>query len=314
MSLFLVLGCSVPVTAQLSIARPKPTSIQQVSATTPALASERDSTRPQIRVSIRYLMVDEQTRSQIYASVDPASIINRSQTLSSPRDERQSEPEATSQPLELTESMAASSDHQFRAPGRVTTCLLNQLQADSIVEIARSSDLNEVSDAPTVILIDGKEAEMNDVVQHPMVVDIQANADLVSPTVKVFEEGLRMRMKASLGGRRDTREGLLLSCEVNTSQTLDVKQHKIYGVQSEPVTVQVPIHVVSSARASTRMAAGQTLMIDPHHNRESSVRRQTGVPVLTRLPYVGRSFKNVSAEPVNRWMIVLLEPSLEASK
>lgn len=253
-------------------------------------------------------MVDESTRSKIYASLDPASIVNQSQPLSSPRDERSASAETV--PLELSERMTAASEQQFRTPSRVTTSVLSSIQADAIVEIARGSEVSEVSDAPAVILIDGKEAEMNDMVQHPMVVDLEPTNDMVRPTVRVFEDGLRLRMKASLGGRRDTRDGLLLSCEVNTSQTLDVKQHQVYGVRSEPVSVQVPIHVVSSVRASTRIAAGQTLLIDPHQNRESDVLTQRGVPVLTKLPYLGRSFKNVSTQSVNRWMIVLLEPTL----
>lgn len=303
---------------QFSIARPKPASIQQVSATTPsrlaALAGERDSKLPQIRVTIRYLMVDDETRGKIYGAMEPDSIVNQSLIPTSARDDRRSTDATSVDPLSLSESLVASTANQFRAPGRVTSSVMHPLQAEAVLKMARESELCEVSDAPAVILIDGKEAEMNDVVQHPMVVDIQAAGEIVSPLVDVFEDGLKLRMKASLAGRSDSAEGVLLSCEVNTSQTLDVKTHQVYGIQSEPVSVQVPIHLVTSAKASARIAPGHTLLIDPHHDRSSNVSRTRGVPVLTKIPYVGRTFKNVSSESVNRWMIILLEPALEIPK
>ncbi|MDG2219906.1 MAG: hypothetical protein P8L85_00900, partial [Rubripirellula sp.] len=160
-------------------------------------------------------------------------------------------------------------------------------------------------------LNDGKEAEMNDVVQHPMVVDVQAVGDVIQPTVEVFEDGIRFRMKASLGGLTTSREGFLLSCEVSTSETLTIKTHQIYGVEEEPIVVQVPMHLITSSVASARIAAGHTFLIDPHHSRTTNAPQKRDESILTKIPYLGRSFKNTPSEAVERWMLVLLEPTIE---
>ena len=311
-AVLLLAGCS-PAAAQFSIARPKPTSIRQASATLPSRAAEHALHLPQIRMTIRYLMVDEPTRSKIYAKLPPEAIFTQSQLPTSPAANRQITERSEREPLALSESVVASTKHQFRAPTRITTCVLDALQSPTVIELAANDELCEVSDAPSVILNDGKEAEMNDVVQHPMVVDVQAVGDVIHPTVEVFEDGIRVRMKASLGGLTTAREGFLLSCEVSMSETLTIKTHQIYGVEEEPIMVQVPMHLITSSVASARVAEGHTLLIDPHHSRETVTTRKRGVPILTKIPYVGHNFKNTSSETVERWMIILLEPTIEPS-
>lgn len=306
-----LLSLSAPASAQLSITRPKPTSIQQVSATTPSLAAARNSLLPQVRVTVRYLMVDDSTRAEIYDTLDPEQIVTHSNLPELSEVQRHSPQSSETEPLALSESMIGHSRHRFRAPARVTTSVLAPSTVESIVELASDSPSSVVSDAPAVILIDGKEAEMNDVVQHPMVVDLQRRGDVVHPTVRVFEDGIRLRMLASLGSQPTVGAGILLSCEVSTSEILSVGSHKVYGVQDEPATVQVPIHQVTSATASTRIAYGHTLMIDPHYTKAGQVRQQRGVPMLSKLPYLNRTFKNVDVATVDQSMIILLQPSIE---
>jgi len=308
----LVLAWCTTASAQFSIARPKPTSIQQVSATTPSLAASRNALLPQIRVTIRYLMVDEPIREKIYASMPEDSSVTHA-NLPSTELRRHSPNTPESEPLVFTDGLHSTSAHRFSAPSRVTTSVLDSSQVQSILDLAAGNSKCEVSNAPAVIFIDGKEAEMNDVVQHPMVVNIQSESDVVHPTVRIFEDGIRLRMRSSLDGRRDDSDGILLSCEVNTSEILDVKTHKIYGVQEQPLTVQVPIHQVTSATVSARLAAGQTLLVDPHHSKESTITQDQGVPLLTKIPYVNRTFKNVGSTTVERSMLILLEPSVEQS-
>jgi hypothetical protein len=310
--LVVMLGFCGSGTAQSTIARPKPATIRQASASEPSAAAVRDPLPPQIRVTIRYVMVDAATRDKIYAALDPKSLVTATDLPESPL-RRHSEETSQQQPLQLSDQLVSSSRHQFRSPSRVTTSVLSEQQSASVIEIARASDICQVSDAPAVILIEGREAEMNDVVQHPMVVDLRSDGDSIQPTVQVFDEGLRLRMLASLGGQQRPVNGFLLGCEVSTSEIMALKTHQVFGVDNEPVPIQVPTHVVTSSTVSVRIAAGQTLLIDPHLTRTSQVGRTVGIPVLTKIPYLNRTFKNVSHENVERWMIVLLEPSMVPS-
>ncbi|MCP4889204.1 MAG: hypothetical protein P1U77_04685 [Rubripirellula sp.] len=307
------LGFGTQAAAQLSIARPKPTSIQQASATLPSLTEQQALHRPQIRMTIRYLMVDEATRSKIYATIPADTISTHAQMPPSPAADERTKDRNEEDPLVLSETVVASSKYRFRVPTRITSCELDKSLSRTIIEMAANDRLCEVSDAPSVILNDGKEAEMNDVVQHPMVVDVKAVGDVIAPTVEVFEDGIRFRMKASLGGLRTPREGFLLSCEVTTSETIAIKTHQIYGVEEEPIVVQVPMHLITSSVASARITTGHTLMIDPHHSRETTPTPKQDTSILTKIPYLGRNFKSVTGEPVERWMIVLLEPTIEPS-
>ncbi len=48
------------------------------------------------------------------------------------------------------------------------------------------------------MLLDGKQAEMNDVVQRPFLVDMQQDGSLMKPIVHVIDEGTRLRLLANL--------------------------------------------------------------------------------------------------------------------
>ena len=78
------------------------------------------------------------------------------------------------------------------------------------------------------------------------------------------------------------------------------------------MTVQVPIHQVTTAATSAILLKGQTLLVDPHVSTSKTYQSETRVPVLGKIPYVGRSFKNVSVGRVEQHLIVLLQPTLDS--
>ena len=307
---FFTLSICGDVAAQITITDPGSKGVRQVSLSTPQgiVAARRDaSSRSQIRVAVQYLMVDKATRAAIFAGLESTAIEN-SVTV----------PEAVG-PVDLgsIETPNASSK-QITSPSRVTTSVLNDSDVSLVLKKSVESPASDVSNAPSIMLLDGKEAEMNDVVQHPFVIDVQSDGNAIKPSVHAFDDGIRLRLLAELADASPSTDSppgaIRLTCEILSSRLLEVQSDEIFGVRDEPVAVQTPIHQLTSAIASQQLAEGQTLLVDPHVSKTRTVQSETAVPVIGKIPYVGRSFRNVDVTSVEQHMIVLLRPSIEQRK
>ncbi len=293
-------------TAQLTITNPAESTkasvsngaIRQVSNSVPA--GDYLSGQTQIRVKIRYLMVDDATRTAIYQEFSPSAIKRHT---SVPRTAESVDLGTIASPLQC--------EREIHSPSRATTCVLDAATLALVLSEADESTSSGVMHAPGVILIDGEQAEINDVVQRPFVVDMETDGDLLKPTAHVLDDGTRVRLLASLTGTREGEPTIQLTTEIVVSSVLDVKTDRVFGIGDEPFTVQVPLQQVTKVVALERIAAGQTLMIDPHVSKTKRVEHASGVPVLTKIPYVGRTFKNVGVATVEQHMMVLLQPTIE---
>lgn len=279
---------------------------QETFTATPASTSIVEARRVakdnlQIRVKVQYLMVDTATRQAIYEGLNRESIVSSVQTL------------PAVEPVSLDESASpVASLQQIHAPSRVTTYALSESEFDEALLKAGESPSSQVNAAPKIILLDGNEVEMTDLVQRPFVIGFTLEGDTVKPTVHVLDDGTRLRLVGHLtepdGG---TNQPIELKAELTVMRVLDVKTDEVYGIKDEPLAVQVPLQQITSSVASRQLLAGQSLLIDPHLSQNHAVENETGIPMLGKIPYVGRSFKNVSKGVVQQHMILLLQPSVE---
>ncbi len=303
---FLVCG---PVRAQLTITTPEtPIATRQVpsAADSPAagiVAARRAASDPsQIRVTIQYLMLDDATRDEIYQKLEPGEIRRASFV----------QPPAAGKSASTPENPITAS-YQFESVSRVTSYVLSPAQKESVVAQANASNLSDVTRAPSVVLLQGNEAELTDMVQRPFIVDIQGYGNAIEPKVQVLDEGTRLRLLAR-SSKSGERTAFDLTCGVEVSRVVDVQSDKVFGARSEPLAVQVPLHRVTKANVSSSLAAGQTLLIDPHVSSSKVMAQPAEVPVLSKLPYVGRSFKNASIGETTQHMMILLYPSIEETE
>ena len=301
--------------AQLTISEPEPAKgpVRQVSSSLPfstepwegiATARHDDAlSGTQIRVSVQYLMVDDETRKAIYADL-PSTAIKTSMMI--PRTGESADLRDDPSPLR--------SSQQIVAPSRVTSCVLDESDTAAVMKKAFESTSSDIMRSPSVMLLDGKQAEMNDVVQRPFMVDMQQESGLVKPIVHVIDEGTRLRLLATRVAKdpADPSAGpsIRLASELVISRILDVKSEQVFGIVDDSPTVQVPHHQVTSAVASQNLAKGQTLLVDPHVIKTKSF-QQESTSVLGRIPYVGRTFKNSTVGSVDQHMLMLLLPSIE---
>ena len=218
-------------------------------------------------------------------------------------------PERTS--LEAT-IQPASSVTTLIAPSRLAAYTLDSPEFAEVMACAINSKQCEINVAPKIILLDGNEVEMTDLVQRPFVIGFHRESDQVEPQIHVLDEGTRLRLIAKQNPSTDSAsESIDLQCELTVSKVLDIHTDQVFGIGDEPLTVQVPVQMITSAIASDRLVVGETLMIDPHVTTSKYVDNEQGIPILTKLPYVGRTFKNTGRALVQQHLMLLLQPSIE---
>ena len=307
---FVTLGLALPAIGQLTITNPDDdkAAVQQVSLSSSAeiaMAKVEHANRKQLRVTVRYLHADAPTRQAIYTSIGPEAI---NTTTFIPRTDQMSERSTTVSP--------ANSGKEITSASRVTTAVLEDADVTDVLQVTQRSADSNMLQAPTVILLEDKKAELTDLVQRPFMVNLESSEAGPKPIMQVIDEGIRLGILANL--THDASEAAVgsiqLSCEIVSSRVLDVKSDLVFNVSETAMTVQVPTHQITTAAASVVLSEGQTLLIDPHVSTRHQVQSETSVPVLSKLPYLGRSFKNVATDTVEQHMIVLLTPTVDRER
>lgn len=257
--------------------------------------------QPQIRVTVQYLLMDDATRSAIYEGLDPKSLRRAIQY-----------PAAVGR-MALDESVAeVGSAQQSQSPSRTTTCTLDAEEFAELFRTVVASPNSKVNVAPKIFALEDKEVEMTDLVQRPFVIDIYLDGDVVKPSIHVLEDGTRLRLLARrIPSQVGAGQTLELSCELTVMRVVDVGSDQVYGIKDEPLSVQVPTQQVTTAIARCQLDPGETLMIDPHVRQDQVVRSESSVPLLGKIPYVGKTFKQTGAGVVGQRLILLLQPALE---
>ena len=255
----------------------------------------------QVRVKVQYLKVDAETRAAIYQGLNRESLVSSVQTP------------PTIEKINLDESVSpAVSLQQIQAPSRVTTSTLSETEFAEVMQKAVESPASQVNAAPSIILLDGNDVEMTDLVQRPFVIDFQLDGENIKPSVHVLDDGTRLRLVAHL---TDPSVGLNqeinLKCELTVMRVLDIKSDQVFGIKEEPLTVHLPFQQITTAVVTRRLAAGEALLIDPHVSQTHSVESETGIPMVSKIPYVNRVFKNVSKATLQQHMMLVLQPSVE---
>ena len=185
----------------------------------------------------------------------------------------------------------------------------------AVVATASGSAQSSISNAPAVLLMEGKPAEMNDMVRHPLVVDFDQQLGVSKPVVHTFEDGLQLQLQAvERPGTDPLPPGIDLTCRITAKRLLDIETDQVFGLDDESLMVQVPLHQVTTAAVNRRLSADQTLLVDPHVRSDAQIETKTGVPVIGQLPYVGRTFQNTRVESVKQYLIVLLRTAVHPTK
>lgn len=260
------------------------------------------SAEKQIRVNLRYVLVDAESRAKMYQYLGRERLKTVGSRVPNLHPDYS---EAESADTRGTELISKSS--------HVTTCLLANDDMRHILKAVQENPYSGITRAPSIVLIDGQDTEVTDLVQRPFVVDLQrqetgGNAS-VNSVVQVLNEGVTVNVSASL----TPSQRVHVRSKIVFEKIVDVETEEVFGISDEATAVQVPVHQRKSVEAIENLELGQTLLIDPYVKQDSVHAQTRNVPVLSNIPFLGDSFKSDETVNVTQHMIVLIQPDLEAT-
>lgn len=302
---------AAPLRAQVSFTTTPKGDVRQVSLSElyndeGIVAARLEASRAkQIRVNIQIVSVDDETRQKIYADlgVDAVKTLGGKITQA---DEQASSPS----PMHDSPSYLQSSN-VIETTSHVSTSVMSQATAEEFLNAIVQSPASKVMKSPSMLLLDGQRAGYSDISQRPFVISVDKTEGGLSPDVQVIDEGMRLFMTASLSEwTGDAPARIKLQNELRWHKILDVKTEQVFGLDEGATPVQVPTYLLKTAIAAEELTQGQSLMVDPYLEHTVTIEKETGHPMLKKVPYLSRNFKNVSRATSKQHIMLLLQPKL----
>lgn len=298
---------AAPASAQLRVELPQPTqAVQQASSVGSSagiIAARLEASRgAQIRVTATFLSVDAETRKAIYDLVGHEAITTNHTRV----------PLGPAETASQTPDEHTSSYRNINTTSVVSTGVIDHNLTSKILGLVAAAEHSSVAMSPSLILLDGQSANYNDMAQRPFVVGVKTTAGATSPIVEVFEEGTQIHFEGSLAEwKPDTPTRIELKGQISWQSILDVKSEPVFGFDAQPAKVQIPYHLIKSVSVSRTLGEDQVLLLDPYVGHKRHVASEKRVPVLNKLPYVGRGFKRGEGIEIDQNVMVLIRPSTD---
>jgi type II secretory pathway component GspD/PulD (secretin) len=250
----------------------------------------------QIRFDVQVIRVDNETRDKIYGQLGVANV----QTEITKVDE------STAHPTVDGGEETLGSHHKTTTGSIVTTAVMDREQHQAILDLVKQGESCSVVAQPRMIAGGGQVAAIQQQVQRPFLADLKevqtGDHTGVHSGIQVLNEGIDFVVQGDVDG-----EGLQVRTKIEQSKVVDVTQHKVYGIGEGPKVIQIPTHEVKVASASERLLPKQTLLLDPYFQSVEQQHSTVGTPILDKVPYLNRSFKQTSVKSVTTHLIVLVK-------
>jgi general secretion pathway protein D len=213
--------------------------------------------------------------------------------------------------------------------------ILSDIEAFFLIQAATGSDRSNVLQAPKVTLFNGQAAAVNDVSQRPFVTSlIPVVGDFAAahqPVIVVLSEGTSLGVQAVVSSDRRfvrltlvpffsqigdvetfTFEGSTTTdtgsnvVDPNGQPTGDVDNTR---TTTQGTTVQLPTFSFTSVSTTVSVPDGGTVLLGGI-KRLREARNEQGVPMLSKLPYVSRLFKNVGIGRDTQSLMLMVTPRI----
>ena len=231
---------------------------------------------------------------------------------------------------------------QFGTPVPVAQfgfAILSDLEAFLLVEAAQGDRRSNVLQAPKVTLFNGQQASVFDTTTMPFVISvIPVVGDFAAayqPVITVLSEGTALTVQAVVSHDRrfvrltvlplfttveEGREFQFSGSTTTTKNTSDAESTGGAGgdststtddetTTSNGVTVQLPNFSVVSVITTVSVPDGGTVLLGGI-KRLSEGRNEFGVPILSKLPYINRLFKNVGIGRETTSLMMMVTPRI----
>ena len=212
--------------------------------------------------------------------------------------------------------------------------ILSDIEAYFLVEAAQGDRRTNVLSAPKVTLFNGQQAFVGDFVSQPFVMGVipvvGEFAAAQQPIIVVLNEGTLMTIQAVVS---DDRRYVRLTVVPFFTQIGDVQEFTFTGTTSSTssnsasesdtsveesdsteavhtgVTVQLPAFQVVSVVTTVSVPDGGTVLLGGI-KRLSEGRSEYGVPLLSKVPYVNRLFRNVGIGRETESLMMMVTPRI----
>jgi general secretion pathway protein D len=217
--------------------------------------------------------------------------------------------------------------------------ILSDIEAFFLLEAAQGDDRTNVLQAPKVTLFNGQQAFVSDTSQRPFVISvIPVVGDFAAahqPVIVVLNEGTSLSVQAVISAdRRFCRLTLVPffskigdvdtftfngSVTTNTGTTVqdptDAKKTVTQGSTktTQGTTVQLPTFAFTSVITTVSVPDGGTVLLGGI-KRLREGRNERGVPLLSKVPYISRLFRNVGIGRDAQSLMMMVTPRIIIQK
>ena len=226
----------------------------------------------------------------------------------------------------------------FQPGSGLTTgfAILSQIESFFFIEAAQGDRRSNVLQAPKVTLFNGQTASVNDISQSPFVISlIPVVGDFAAaqmPVIVVLNQGTRLSVQAVVS---PDRRFVRLTVVPYFSRIGDVNTFTFNGTESttddtssegpddktttkksskrtrsrEGTTVQLPTFSFVTVSTTVSVPDGGTVLLGGI-KRLSEGRNEFGVPILNKVPYLNRLFKNVGIGRETQSLMMMVTPRI----
>lgn len=224
-------------------------------------------------------------------------------------------------------------------PSTIGFAILSDIEAFFFLQAAQADNRSNVMQAPKVTLFDGQFATINDQTQRPFVISITPVvgdfAVAQQPVIVVLNEGTQLNVQGIVSddkrfvrltlvpffsqigavdtftfeGRRTTRNTSRDEDDTDGDGDVDAVDTDEDEDIIEGTTVQLPTFAFTSVSTTVSVPDGGTILLGGI-KRLSEGRAERGLPILSKIPYVSRLFRNVSAGRTAQSLMLMVTPRI----
>lgn len=242
--------------------------------------------------------------------------------------------------LQFSQGSFASTRPQFggfdaNTAGQFGFAILSDIEAFFVLEAAQGDDRTNVLQAPKVTLFNGQTAFVSDTSQRPFVISvIPVVGDFAAahqPVIVVLNEGTSLSVQAVVSAdRRFVRVTMVpffsrigdvdtftfvgtttsdsgTSTKDPTDDTKTVKDNAVSTTSG--TTVQLPTFAFTTVVTTVSVPDGGTVLLGGI-KRLREGRNERGIPILAKVPYVSRLFRNVGIGRDAQSLMMMVTPRI----
>lgn len=225
--------------------------------------------------------------------------------------------------------------YQPGAGAQVGFAILSDLEAFFFIEASQGDRRSNVLQAPKVTLFNGQQATVSDTSQSPFVISvIPVVGDFAAaqqPVIVVLNEGTFLTVQAVVSddrrfvrltvvpffstiGEVDTftftgSQSTTTNASSNGPDDATTARNSTRTASQQGTTVQLPTFSFVSVSTTVSVPDGGTVLLGGI-KRLSEGRNEFGVPMLNKLPYINRLFKNVGIGRETQSLMMMVTPRI----